>query len=221
MAPETFRPVARWLLASFAFATTSLFAASAQTTGKQDAAFAPTPAEIATARPRLAAALDDYRDVLPEGSPAIAAAAPARWSSTAADRLLLVPIRVKFSGAANVLCGLVTLSADLSTPHLIDGSRAPWDTCKHVDAVIHADANGTSASDVIEILQVPSNRYSVDVAVAVVYLRDEHSVGGYCYSEKASDTVTGTYPMTRAVFEKTFANERARLKLPRFECTPA
>jgi hypothetical protein len=81
--------------------------------------------------------------------------------------------------------------------------------------------NGTGATDVVEILQVPSNRYALDVAVAVVYLREEQSVGGYCYSEKASDTVTGTYPMTRAVFEKTFAKERARLGLPRFECTPA
>jgi len=134
---------------------------------------------------------------------------------------LLAPTRLKFSGAANVRCSLVTLSADLSTPHLIDGSRALWDTCRHVDTVVYADANGTGATDVVEIMQVPSNRYALDVAVAVVYLREEQSVGGYCYSEKASDTVTGTYPMTRAVFEKTFAKERARLGLPRFECTPA
>lgn len=128
---------------------------------------------------------------------------------------------MKFGRAANMLCGQVTLSADLSTPHLIDGSRAPWDSCKHVDAVVYADANGIGASDVVEILQVPSIRYPVDVAVAVVYLRDEHSAGGYCYSEQASDIVTGAYPMTRPVFEQTFAKERTRLKLPRFECTPA
>ena len=221
MALDAFRHAVRWLLAGTAFATASAYAASAQAAGGQDAALAPTPAEMATARTHLSAALDDHRDVLPEAPLSIKVIGTARWSGTAPGRLLLVPIRVTSSGAANGLCGLVTLSTDLSAAHLVDGSRAPWDLCKRIDAVVYADANGSGASDVVEILEVPSNRYRVDVAVAVVYLRDEHSAGGYCYSEQASDAVMGTYPLARAVFEKTFARERARLGLPRFECAPA
>lgn len=221
MAREAFRHVVRRFLASTAFATAGLFATSVQAAAKQDAALAPTPAEMAAARTHLSTALDDHRDVLPEALLAIKVIGPARWSSTSSDRLLLMPIRAASSGTANALCGLVTLSADLSTAHLVDGSRTPWDTCRHVDAVVYVDANGTGATDVVEILQVPSNRYRVDVAVAMVYLRDERSAGGYCYSEKASDAVTGIYPLTHAVFEKAFAKERARLALSRFECTPA
>lgn len=109
-----------------------------------------------------------------------------RWSGAQGGNRLLVPVRITFKNLSNSYCRLATLSADLKNIAAVPlAQQVNFDDCKSAQTR-YLDLNGDGALDVVQALDVNSNRYEATITVPIVYLSTAATESGYCYSEKIS-----------------------------------
>jgi hypothetical protein len=106
--------------------------------------------------------------------------------STPAGQTWFMPLHVHYSGLSNKYCRLATAKLSTESPMLIAlPTRALYDHCIRINGQFIIDVNDDGQPDVVQSIQVKSNRGNFNVTQAIVYL----SVPGeekYCYSATAS-----------------------------------
>jgi hypothetical protein len=143
-----------------------------------------------------------------------------RWSSTREDKRLLASVNVHFSGLRSSYCRLVAIQSKQLRAEVVPlPQSATYDACIKISRVLYVDLNGDGVLDVIQALDVKSNRYYATVDIPVVYLSSDGSKSGYCYSEWASEHLPPVYLWTTASVQQKLLDEMKRMSVSKLECS--
>jgi hypothetical protein len=170
------------------------------------------PAEVSAAFRILPAAFVQQDD-LPDSTPMFdKGKAHLRWNSNLPSKRLLLLVNVRYAGTINSYCRLVTLSRELKEPKLIKvPAKENYDECAGTSEPVYTDLNGDGIDDIAYLAGVPSNRYSEQVTVPVVYLSDKNAEGNYCYSETLSHQLSPADMKNGNVLRRKIQQENDRL----------
>lgn len=179
----------------------------------------PTPDEIRQANERLPAALAGQPDLSDDTVDVIKLEKKLHWSSDTAERLLLLPVSIRYKGSINSYCRLVTASVNFKDMTLVKlPPQANFDDCIGISNLIYMDVNDDGLLDVIEGVRVKSNAGSYQVAVPLVYLSNPTSGSGYCYSNAASQQLIPTDLRSDETIREALDAAKKRVGGAAFEC---
>jgi hypothetical protein len=131
----------------------------------------------------------------------------------------LAPVQVRYRNLSNKYCRLAVLDETSRRTMLVPlPITALNDTCSKINRQLIVNANGTPASDVVQSVQIHSNRADHEISEALVYLADPLSESGYCYSAQASRELTPENMRSVSSANAALKQARARLGIPTFRC---
>jgi hypothetical protein len=155
----------------------------------------PHPAEKLDARQRqaLTSSLVDMLEkdpLLPGPTVIVSGLERSTMNTGAAGSVWLVPLQIRYQSVSNRYCRLATTDPTLGATAIVPlPPQALHDTCMRVNAQFVVDMNGDGQADVVQSIQIKSNRGNFSLTEAVVYLSTQDS-RAYCYSAIASGLLT-------------------------------
>lgn len=157
---------------------------------------------------------------LPNAEPKVKIQKQLRWVLKNDEKILVVPITIRYVHLSNSYCRLITISKDFQRFDLVQISpEANFDNCKSISAMFYLDINGDRRVDIVQGLNINSNRYDTNVMVPIVYLSDETTEGGYCFSDLASRELKPLDLTTAERTEEALKAAKQRLMISRFKCS--
>ena len=131
----------------------------------------------------------------------------------------LTPVQVSYKALSNKYCMLAVSDDSMQQIRLVPlPVAALHDTCSRIRTQLLVDANGTGLRDVVQAVQIRSNRAGFEVTEALVYLADPRAKAGYCYSAAASRELSVESLRSAHAASNALRQARARLGLNAFAC---
>lgn len=175
-----------------------------------------TAAEASDAGKRIPGVFSGLPE-FPEERPDIKLPRTLYWSRPDGG-VLLAPVLVRFAGADDGYCWLVTLSPD-GHGVLVDLPPEPDSPeCRGYRDLRYLDINGDGVLDLAAGETVKANSFDGVVDIAVVYLSRPERPGAYCYSEQASRQLAPADMVSSDKIAKALERNRKRLGLETFGC---
>ena len=173
-------------------------------------------------RKQLTAALVDQLEQdahLPGLGPVVAGEARSVRVNSGKGGVWLTPVQVRYKNLSNKYCRLAVLDETSRRTWLVPlPETALNDTCSKINKQLLVNANGTRDTDVVQSVQIHSNRADHQVSEALVYLADPMSESGYCYSAQASRELTPENMGSVSLANAALKQARARLGITTFGC---
>ena len=108
---------------------------------------------------------------------------------------VIVPVRIRFDRVANSYCRLAVFDRAKSTAELVPlPVNADHDNCQGMRKMAAVDINHDGVTDLVFLVEIPSNRFSATVSEGAVYLSQLKGRKTYCYAPGASSVVGSDTP---------------------------
>lgn len=199
-----------------------LLAASMAHADAQRESGAPAARQNAAVRLQLAndlVAQLEQESQLPGPGPVVTGTERSVRVSAGKSTAWLTPVQVRYRSLSNRYCLLAVSDEETKQTRLVPlPAAALRDTCRKISAQFLVDANGSGPHDVVQAVQIQSNRGNFEVTEALVYLSDSLSDSGYCYSSQASRELAPEHLFSAKAASAALSEARVRLGLKAFAC---
>jgi len=182
----------------------------------------PAPEEIRQVKQRLPTILSGQPDLLDNATVIARLEQKLTWSSQASNARLLLPVSIRYRGAVNAYCRLVTASGGVEDVVLVAlPAQVNFDDCRAISDLRYMDINGDGMLDVVEGVLVKSNASSFQVAIPLVYRSSPAAGSGYCYPEGASRQLAPADLKSAACIRRVLEIAKNRRGIAVFSCAPS